>query len=229
SSFLGLIAFIAIAVGLFALFKKRVASRSQNQSAGTGFAQKTQAHNTGFADAAPAYAATPAGVSINKAQPEPSPSAQYSQQAQASSSHNNAGFAQGGFVSENDVPHNLPAGFDADAFVNGAREHYRILQKSWDNNQFDTIKEYVSPELYSFLVAERAKSPAQQTSEVLFVDAQIVRADHDEKTAQISLQFSGRYRDVTMQEETAIEDVWHLERKLSEPNAPWIIVGIENT
>ncbi|MGL5249549.1 MAG: Tim44 domain-containing protein, partial [Enterovibrio sp.] len=43
------------------------------------------------------------------------------------------------------------------------------------------------------------------------------------------LQFSGRYRDITMQEESAIADLWHLERKLGEPNAPWLIIGIENS
>lgn len=240
SSFLGLFAFIAVAVGLFVLFKKRTGARSQQNSSAssTGFAQKSSASSaSGFADATPAYAAAAAGAAAQpQPQQAPQPSAaQFSQQAtaeatQASSAASSAGFAQGGFATaEPEVPHNLPASFDADAFVNGAREHYRILQKAWDNNQFETIKEYVSSELYTFLVAERAKSSAQQTSEVLFVDAQIVRADYDDKVAQISLQFSGRYRDITMQEESAIADLWHLERKLGEPNAPWLIIGIENS
>lgn len=62
----------------------------------------------------------------------------------------------------------------------------------------------------------------------MYVDAEIVRADHDQNRAHISLKFSGRYRDVSESVEEDITDVWHLERDLSHNNAPWLIVGIES-
>ncbi len=54
--------------------------------------------------------------------------------------------ASGGFGSNaySEVPHNYPPGFDQSSFVNGAREHYRILQGAWNHNQLETIEEYVS-------------------------------------------------------------------------------------
>ena len=58
---------------------------------------------------------------------------------------NQGGF---GFGSQTDVPHNFPPGFDQAAFVNGSREHYRILQGAWNHNQLETIEEYVSSSLY---------------------------------------------------------------------------------
>ncbi|CSB55456.1 Tim44-like domain-contain protein [Vibrio cholerae] len=61
----------------------------------------------------------------------------------------------------------------------------------------------------------------------MYVDAEIVRADYDANRAQLSLQFSGRYRDAVEGIEENIEDVWHLERDLTVPNAPWLIVGIQ--
>ncbi len=79
-----------------------------------------------------------------------------------------------GFGAQSDVPHNYPPGFDQVAFVNGAREHYRILQGAWNHNQLETIEEYVSPSLFEDLKAERAKLDGEQHTDVMYVDAQIV-------------------------------------------------------
>ncbi|MCS0347297.1 Tim44 domain-containing protein [Vibrio diabolicus] len=138
---------------------------------------------------------------------------------------NNGGF--GGFGAQTDVPHNYPPGFDQAAFINGSREHYRILQGAWNHNQLETIEEYVSPSLFEDLKAERAKLDGEQHTDVMYVDAEIVRADYDANKAQLCLQFSGRYRDTVEGVEEEIEDIWHLERDLTVPNAPWLIVGIQ--
>ncbi|MGF1818598.1 Tim44 domain-containing protein [Vibrio alginolyticus] len=138
---------------------------------------------------------------------------------------NNGGF--GGFGAQTDVPHNYPPGFDQAAFINGSREHYRILQGAWNHNQLEIIEEYVSPSLFEDLKAERAKLDGEQHTDVMYVDAEIVRADYDANKAQLSLQFSGRYRDTVEGVEEEIEDIWHLERDLTAPNAPWLIVGIQ--
>ena len=102
--------------------------------------------------------------------------------------------ASGGFgVSQ--VPFNLPAGFDLTAFLAGARDHYRTLQDAWNKNDLVKIQEYVSPEPYNDLRVERATPVGDQHTEVLFVDAELVRADQIGSRAEVSVKFSGRYRD----------------------------------
>ncbi|MCA2016825.1 TIM44-like domain-containing protein [Vibrio tritonius] len=139
--------------------------------------------------------------------------------------------ATGGFGAnvQSDVPHNYPPGFDQVGFVNGAREHYRVLQGAWNYNQLDKIQEYVSQSLFEDLKTERAKLQGEQHTDVMYVDAEIVRCDYDANKAQLSLQFSGRYRDAVEGIEEEIEDIWHLERDLTVANAPWLIVGIQNS
>jgi len=157
-----------------------------------------------------------------KSQSQPQSNVHNFEQAQGSSSA--GGFGSAG---NSDIPHNYPPGFDQAAFINGSREHYRILQGAWNHNQLDTIEEYVSPSLFADLKAERAKLDGEQHTNVMYVDAEIVRADYDASMGQLSLQFSGRYRDDVEGIEEDITDVWHLERDLSVPNAPWLIVGIQ--
>ena len=126
------------------------------------------------------------------------------------------------------VPFDLPAGFDVPEFIKGACEHYRTLQSAWNENDFSKIQEYVMPELYNELKQERANYVGKQHTEVLFINAELVRADRTTDHAQVSVLFKGRYRDVVESIEEDINEVWHLERNLSVANAPWLIVGIEN-
>lgn len=132
-----------------------------------------------------------------------------------------------GSAGHSDVPHNYPPGFDQAAFINGSREHYRILQGAWNHNELNTIEEYVSSSLFDDLKSERAKLEGDQHTDVMYVDAEIVRANYDASKAQLSLQFSGRYRDSVEAIEEDITDIWHLERDLTVDNAPWLIVGIQ--
>ncbi|CBL45509.1 Hypothetical protein HDN1F_19260 [gamma proteobacterium HdN1] len=132
-----------------------------------------------------------------------------------------------GWGNETSVPFNLPAGFDMNSFLTGAREHYRTIQEAWNKGNLETLREYLAPELFDALSAERATLKGEQHTEVMFVDAELVRADQNATLAEVSLRFSGRYRDQTEGVEDAITDVWHLERDLSKPDQPWLIVGIE--
>lgn len=139
---------------------------------------------------------------------------------------NSSSGSAGGFTAS--VPYNLPAGFDLNGFLVGAREHYRTLQDAWNKNDLARIQQYVTPSLYNELREERATLPGDQHTEVLFVDAEMVRADHTDSKAELSIKFSGRYRDSIENQEEDITDIWHLHRDLTCPDAPWLIVGIES-
>ena len=126
------------------------------------------------------------------------------------------------------VPFNLPLGFDTPAFLTGATEHYRILQDAWSRNDLAKIREYVTPELYADLQAERATLPGEQHTEVMTVNAELVRADQQFGEAEVSIRFSGRYRDTVEVVEEDFTDIWHLMRDYSKDDAPWHITGIES-
>ncbi len=148
------------------------------------------------------------------------------QQFKAEPQHTqNAPLASG--FGQNDVPFNLPPGFDSNGFLQGARSHYHTLQKAWNDADFATISEYVSAELCEQMKIDRQQHEAVET-EVMFVDAELVRADTTPTVWQLSVQFKGKYRDLGDKVEEPILEVWHLERLTSDANAPWVIVGIED-
>jgi len=145
--------------------------------------------------------------------------------------HNDATFGENqsaGFSAQQAVPYNLPSDFDINSFLSGAREHYRTIQLAWNENDLEKIKEYVSEDLFSHLKQERAALSGEQHTQVMFIDAELVRADQASGIAELSIKFSGRYSDAVENIEEDIRDVWHLQRDTHADKAPWLIVGIEN-
>ncbi len=135
----------------------------------------------------------------------------------------NKGFG-GGFGGQPDIQ--LPAGFNEQAFVEQAKSHYVVLQKAWDDNNFDEILDYVSPELYNALVKERASYGADKPrTEVISLMVEIVRGEMTGTLASISLQFSGWIKEGDETSDT--NEIWHLEKDTADAKANWIIVGIE--
>lgn len=111
--------------------------------------------------------------------------------------------------------------------MEGARSHYKTLQLAWNENDLSKIQEYVSIELFNELSNQRRELVGEQHTEVMFLDAELVRATHTANLAEVSVKFSGRYRDTVECVEEDIKEVWHLERNVAQANSPWLIVGIE--
>lgn len=139
-----------------------------------------------------------------------------------------SGNAGSSSITTDAVPFDLPAGFDISAFIKEANDHYKTLQTAWNVNDFSKIQEYVTPDLFNVLKQERAEYPGEQHTEVLYLNSELVRADRRASSAQLSVLFKGRYRDVVEGIEEDINEIWHLERDIKANNASWIIVGIEN-
>lgn len=128
---------------------------------------------------------------------------------------------------QDEIPFNLPAGFDQQSFIEGALSHYRTVQESWNNGELSVIEEYVSPELFSALSEQRNKLMIPPKTEILDLNAEIVRADQAGDSAEISILFRGICKDDLEKSQDGIFDIWHLQRDLSTDNADWVIVGIE--
>jgi len=209
---LGVIAFILIRLFKGTMQAKASAMQPQPAFSNNQFRQDEQSKVPGSN-----FISTPSPNSISATKVSPG--------------HNDATFDENqsaGFGAQQAVPYNLPSDFDINNFLSGAREHYRTIQLAWNENDLEKIKEYVSEDLFSHLKQERAALSGEQHTQVMFIDAELVRADQASGIAELSIKFSGRYSDAVENIEEDIRDVWHLQRDTHANNAPWLIVGIES-
>lgn len=118
----------------------------------------------------------------------------------------------------------LPAWFDSERFLSGAKEHFMTLQRAWDNNDFAGIQEYVTPELYNLLREERSKHPANNRTEVVHLFAELGDVREIGNRAEATVIFHGVLEENSEQSE--FNETWHLIRDIRD-GAPWYLQGIE--
>lgn len=126
------------------------------------------------------------------------------------------------------VPFRLPLNFDTPAFLQSAKENYRLLQDAWNQQDLAKIRTFVSPALFDELRRERDSLATAPETEILSLNAELGRATQSFGVAEISVRFSGRYRDLVEGVNEDFVDVWHLERDCTRDNTPWVITGIQS-
>lgn len=121
----------------------------------------------------------------------------------------------------------LPTWFNKIAFLNGAREHFTNLQAAWDRQDWTEISTYTSVDLLAELKTERVKYPAQQHTEVVSVMSELINFIDNQDHVVASIHFYGWLKESGDLQANEFSEIWHLTRDLSEENASWFIVGIE--
>ena len=136
-------------------------------------------------------------------------------------------FQSQGDASTSNVPFVLPVGFNVDEFLQGALSHYRTVQQAWNEGDFDSLGEYLSENLVNELKAQHQTLDDAPQTDILYLDAQLVRANQMMGVSEISILFQGRCKDDTEKTEDPIYDIWHLEKDDNQGSGDWMIVGIE--
>lgn len=140
-----------------------------------------------------------------------------------------AGAAQsaGSFIDTTEVE--VPAWFNKEAFLKGAVGHFNTLQRAWDTADWDEIATYTSAELLAQLKTNRAVLPEEQHTEVVSVMADLVNFIEQQDEAIVGIHFYGWIKEGDTSAATEFSEVWHLSKKISDPEASWYIVGIEQS
>lgn len=119
-----------------------------------------------------------------------------------------------------------PAWFDAQSFIDAAREHFNQLQQHWDGNEMEQVAEYVTPQLLTFLQKERASlGDGYQSTYIDDLDVQLDGVEELEQNTVATLTFSGTAKTSRFDQGEAFSESWRMERAHGD-NQPWLIAGI---
>lgn len=121
----------------------------------------------------------------------------------------------------------LPPGFDEEAFLRDAVQHYHSLQNAWNEGDMALIKTFVAAELADALEQERSRMKVPPKTEILDLEVEMLSAQREGSIAQITLLFKGSCRDPLERSQDGIYDTWYLERDTAQAGSPWMVVGIE--
>ena len=121
----------------------------------------------------------------------------------------------------------FPGGFDAAAFLRGAKMNFVKLQLANDQGKLDDIREFTTDEMFEALerdVIER-RGAGQQT-DIESLDAQVVDFATEGERHWVSVRFSGRARETADAAPADFAEVWNLV-KPADGSSGWLLAGIQ--
>lgn len=122
---------------------------------------------------------------------------------------------------------NVPAGFDSEEFLRGAKMAYTRLQAAWDKRDVADIANFARPAVLAEVQKMIEAEPVPSKTELLLVNAQLLEVK-DEGAEQNAMVFF----DVLLREDpaqttpTQVREIWHFVRPVAGTDS-WKLDGIQ--
>jgi predicted lipid-binding transport protein (Tim44 family) len=121
----------------------------------------------------------------------------------------------------------VPSGFDASAFLRGARMNFVKLQVANDAGDLAGIREFTTDELFEALKPELlARGAQRQRTEVSGLQADLLEVATEGDRHWASVRFSGAIRESDEGVPATFEEVWNLV-KPADGSSGWLVAGIQ--
>lgn len=120
----------------------------------------------------------------------------------------------------------MPADFDAEEFLRGAKMAYNRLQAAWDSRDLNDIAQFASPAVMDAVRQQLAEETEPSKTEILLVNAQLLSVVNEDKEQRAQVYF-----DVLMRERpdqptpSNVREIWHFVRELD--GGTWKLDGIQ--
>lgn len=123
-------------------------------------------------------------------------------------------------------PASVPADFDTEDFLDGARAAYSRLQTAWAARNVDDITPFVTPEMLEAVTREARKDPASRRTEVVVVHATLTSVMRTADEERAVVLFNGLLREEGRTNPLEAREIWHFTRTLH-PEGMWRLDAIE--
>ncbi len=123
---------------------------------------------------------------------------------------------------------NVPADFDTNEFLDGAKAAYTHLQKAWDARKLDEIRHFTSDEVYAEIAAQAAADPKPGLTEILLLEAKLLEVKRVGNQTVATVLFDTMLReDQAAAQPSQVREAWHFSRYESGGKEHWVVEGIQ--
>jgi predicted lipid-binding transport protein (Tim44 family) len=125
----------------------------------------------------------------------------------------------------------IPAGFDTEAFLAGAKRNFVGLQDAWDRADIPALRAMMTDEMLAEIraqLAERESHTGGQTNktEVVMLDAEVLGLEDIGSDYMASVEFSGMIREEPSSGPTPFREVWNMTKPKS-GSSGWLVAGVQ--
>jgi predicted lipid-binding transport protein (Tim44 family) len=128
----------------------------------------------------------------------------------------------------------IPAGFDANGFVNKAKENFVVMQDAWDRSDTNSLRNLMTDNMLEEIKAQIAERDAtasvgQMTkTEVITLEARLLGIEESVDGHLASIEFAGMIREDVGAQPESFKEVWNMSLSKT-TNSGWLVAGIQAT
>lgn len=141
----------------------------------------------------------------------------------AASAHGVGSLATGQSAPTNNA-FGIPADFDVQGFLQGAKRQFMSLQAAWDSGNVETLREFLTDDMMLEIQQQLSARQGENVTEVPLLNAELLGIEDLSGAYLASVRFSGMMREERDGETRRFEEVWNF---LKEPNGGWMLAGIQ--
>lgn len=121
-----------------------------------------------------------------------------------------------------------PAWFEDEPFLREAKKHFIRLQDDYDRSDLTDIREYVTPEMFAEINMQiRERGSQTNKTEVVTLNAAMQEVVTEGDRVIASVRFDGMIREEIGGAAEPFNEIWHIQKSQVQPNATWLISGIQ--
>lgn len=125
----------------------------------------------------------------------------------------------------------MPAGFDAQGFVDAAKRNFVSLQDAWDRSDIASLRAMMTDGMLLEIQAqlnerETHRSGAVNKTEVLKLDATLLGIEELPDVYLASVEFNGVIREESDAAPSAFREVWNM-TKPRQGGGGWLVAGVQ--
>lgn len=117
----------------------------------------------------------------------------------------------------------IPASFDTETFLKGAKSLYIRLQEAWDERDLDDIAQFTAPSIFTEIQKQFKEDPTPSKTEILLIEATVIEVKQVGDEEQVSVLF-----DVDMREDNEsghAKEIWNFTKVAQ--SGSWKLDGIQ--
>lgn len=132
-------------------------------------------------------------------------------------------FGSGG-IQEQDPSWFIPSDFDANRFLQEAKQQFVAIQKVWDSGDIQQLRNFLTDDLLVELQGQLTGRAGVNQTEVVLLNAELLGIEKVTDGHLASVRFSGMLREQPGTEAFRFEEVWNL---FKPAQGGWLLAGIQ--
>ncbi len=121
----------------------------------------------------------------------------------------------------------IPAGFDTEDFLNGAKGAFRQLQAAWDQRDLAEIRSLTTDKVFGEIQDQLREMSGSNVTEVLNLDAQLLDVREMGSDLEAVVLFDALIREETDAQANVVREVWHFTKSRSARQPKWYLDGLQ--